>query len=278
MSQNSVLSPPITAAYDLHCHVLPDWDDGPAELEISLQMAERAAEAGIRFLCATPHVGRKFAGKSRRSVDIPGGVLALQKEFDARGIPVTLVAGAELLLGAVDVEGVGPVKKEWTYGNLGSFALVESPMAIWPAYGNDLLYTLRLRGVTPVIAHPERYINVQNDYNILRTAVSQGALLQITAASLLGKNGRPMQNACFKLLDAGMAHIVASDAHGPDEIFPGEAVDTVVERVGENLARQIFLDNPAAVVTGGLVPTPAEVVLPARKISLFSRFLGGSRN
>ena len=278
MAQNPVLSPTITAAYDLHCHVLPDWDDGPAELEISLQMAERAAESGIRYLCATPHVGRAFAGKSRRSVDIPGGVAELQKTFDERGIPVTLVAGAELLLGAVDFEGVGPVKGEWTYGTQGKFALVESPIAIWPDYGNHLLHTLQLRGVTPVIAHPERYINVQNDVTVLDTAVAQGALLQITAASLLGRKGRPLQNCCFRLLDAGMVHVLASDAHGPEEIFPGEAVELVIERVGESRARQIFVDNPAAVINGTFVPSPAEVVLPARKIPFFAKILGGSRN
>ncbi len=262
---------PIRAAFDLHCHILPAWDDGPKTLDQSLKMIERALKAGIETIVATPHVGRAFRGVEHAASDIPGGVEKLQAELDARGLAVKIVPGAEILLGSVDLRREGGLLPQWTVGGMGKYALVESPYGSWPNFGNELLYELGRRGVKPIIAHPERYTDVQKDIAKIEMAVTQGALLQITAGSVLGQTGKEMQACALKLLDEGWVHVVASDAHNNGHAWPGDAIKAVEKRVGSARARQIFEDNPRAIVEGGVVPRQAA---PEKSSSGLGRLFG----
>ncbi len=248
---------PIHAATDLHCHILPGWDDGAKTLDETLAMLARARVAGIEIIIATPHVGRAFKGVEHPATEIAAGVAKLQCELDSRGVGIQIVPGAEILLGSVDILGDAGILPAWTVGGMGKYALIESPYRAWPEFGNSMVYQIKLRGVTPIIAHPERYIDVQKDIARMESAVSQGAILQVTAGSILGQTDRAMQKCALALLDAGLAHLVSSDAHNPTHAWPGEAVEAVVKRVGEPRARQIFENNPLAVVQGA--PFPGQI-------------------
>ncbi|RYG74577.1 tyrosine protein phosphatase [bacterium] len=256
---------------------MPAWDDGPKTLEGVLAMLERARTAGIETIVATPHVGRAFKGVEHPAESIAEGVEKLQAELDARGIAIKVLPGAEILLGSVDLLGEKGVLPHWTVGNEGKYALVESPYRSWPDFGNNLLYELMLRGVRPIIAHPERYVDVQKDLSKMETPVSQGALLQITAGSILGQHGKEMQVCAQRLLDAGWVHVIASDAHNPDHPWPGETIDAVVKRVGEPRARQIFEDNPRAILAGKAIPTQIAPAKAEGGRSLLGRLFGGRR-
>ncbi len=144
----------------------------------------------------------------------------------------------------------------------------------WPNFGNELLYELGRRGVKPIIAHPERYVDVQKDIAKIETAVRQGALLQITAGSILGQTTKEMQSCCLRLLDAGWVHVVASDAHNNGHAWPGEAIKAVEKRVGSARARQIFEDNPRAILEG---QTLASQMVPEKSRSGLGRLFGARR-
>jgi protein-tyrosine phosphatase len=276
-SSSSTPSAPIRAALDLHCHILPAWDDGPKTLEGVLAMLERARQSGIDTIVATPHVGRAFKGVEHDASLIPQGVEKLQAELDSRGIGIKILPGAEILLGSVDLLGDKGISLHWTVANNQKYALVESPYRSWPDFGNNLLYQLMLRGVRPIIAHPERYMDVQKDIARIEHAVTQGALLQITAGSILGHNGKEMQVCSQRLLDAGWVHVVASDAHNGDHAWPGEAIEAVEKRIGGARARQIFETNPRAIIDGKPIPTQ----IPPQKVevkgSFLSRLMRGRR-
>lgn len=276
-SSSSSASAPIRAAIDLHCHILPAWDDGPKTLDDVLGMLKRAQESGIGTIVATPHVGRAFKGVEHPASSIAEGVEKLQVELDAHHIDVKVLPGAEILLGSVDLLGNSGVSPFWTVANMGKYALVESPYRSWPDFGNNLLYELMLRGVRPIIAHPERYVDVQKDIAKMEAAVSQGALLQITAGSILGHNGKEMQACTQRLLDAGWAHIVCSDAHNTEHAWPGEAVETVEKRVGGARARQIFESNPRAVLEGKPIPPQIMPEKTEASGSFISRLFRGRR-
>ena len=269
---------PIRAAFDLHCHILPAWDDGPKSLEQVLAMIGRARKSGIETIVATPHVGRAFKGVEHPATSIPGGVALLQKELDTRQIEIKIVPGAEILLGSVDLLGEKGVLPQWTVNGAGKYALVESPYRSWPDFGNNLLYELMLRGVRPIIAHPERYVDVQKDIAKIESAVSQGALLQITAGSVLGQTGKEMRVCSERLLDAGWVHLVASDAHNSDHAWPGEAIEAIQKRVGAARARQIFEDNPRAIIEGNAVTAPLPIEKSTPNGSFLSRLLRGKRD
>jgi protein-tyrosine phosphatase len=276
-SSSSSSAAPIRAAFDLHCHILPAWDDGPKTLDSTLRMIERAKNSGIETIVATPHVGRAFKGVEHPAASIAEGVEKLQAELDSRDMGVQILPGAELLLGSVDLLGDKGVLPEWTVANRGQYALVESPYSSWPNFGNNLLYELMLRGVRPIIAHPERYVDVQKDMAKIEGAVSQGALLQITAGSFLGQTGKEMNACALKLLDAGWVHIVSSDAHNSEHAWPGETIEFIENRIGAGRARQIFEDNPRAVLEGKPIPPQMAPEKAEKSGSVFSRFLRRGR-
>jgi protein-tyrosine phosphatase len=252
------------AEADLHCHILPAWDDGPRTLEESLAMAARAAQAGLKTILVTPHVGKSFSSDGERAArDIPGATELLQREIDERGIPMHLVPGAEITLGAIDLPERLEREPWLTVGGQGHYALVEAPVNHWPDYGDQLLYQILLRKVTPIIAHPERYDNVQRDPTILTQMVNSGALLQITARSLLGDERRS-QRCCVQLLEAGMVSLIASDAHAAKGVLPGETEARLSEIVGAATAQQILVENPRRVLAGEHVPALLRVSSPAK--------------
>lgn len=252
---------------DLHCHILPDWDDGPNTLEEALAMCERAANAGMKIIAATPHVGRDFRRRKhkRPAETIAQGVADLQSELDARQIPIQILPAAEVLLGAVDVSSRLPEDVALTYGHAGKFALIESPYATWPPFGLQTVQSLVAKGVTPVIAHPERYGDVQGDAKIMAQIGRAGGVMQLTADSILGNNGKPMRDCCLRMLRAGEVSLIASDAHSLNNALPRECVDKVIALVGESAARTIFVENPRRLVNGERVSPPKVEVASGAK-------------
>ncbi|HVF10755.1 MAG TPA: CpsB/CapC family capsule biosynthesis tyrosine phosphatase [Abditibacteriaceae bacterium] len=267
------------AEADLHCHILPAWDDGPRTLEDSLSMAARASEAGIKTILVTPHVGKAFGGKPERAArDIPAATAVLQGELQERGIALQLIPGAEITLGSPDLPERIANEPWLTVGGQGHYVLVEALTNHWPDYADQLLFQISLRKVTPIIAHPERYDNVQRDPSILEQAVKSGVLLQITARSLLGEE-RPSKRCCLELLEAGMVAIIASDTHAARGVLPGAVEAKLYSLVGEAAAQQILVENPRRVLAGESVPRLAPVVKVSgrRKLWDFSQRLGKPR-
>jgi protein-tyrosine phosphatase len=234
----------------LHCHPLPAWDDGPGTLEGSLQLLQAASDAGVEVLVATPHVGRAFRGVEHPAGEIPAAVERLQSAANEAGLKIKLVPGAEIMLGAVDLLARPGVDAAWTYGGLGKHMLVESPYPAWPDFGDNLIYELGLRGVTAIIAHPERYVDVQRDPTKMIEAGRQGHLLQVTARALLGMAGKTQLHCALALLEAGAVHFVSSDAHSEKHPYTGAVFALLCRHVGERRARQICRDNPRAVIEG----------------------------
>ena len=251
---------------DLHCHILPDWDDGPNTLDEALAMCERAANAGMKIIAATPHVGRDFRRRKQKrpAETIAQGVADLQRELDARGIAIQILPGAEILLGAVDVTALLPDETALTYGHRGQFALIESPHATWPPFGLQTVQSLVGKGITPVIAHPERYGDVQGDAKIMEQIGRAGGVMQLTADSILGNNGKPMRDCCHRMLRAGEVSLIASDAHSLSHALPRECRDKVIGMIGERAARTIFVENPRRLVEGRRVAPPAVEVSKAK--------------
>lgn len=250
---------------DLHCHILPDWDDGPNTLDESLAMCERAAQAGMKIITATPHVGRDFRRRKlkRPSETIAAGVAELQSALDERGIPIQILPGAEILLGSVDVQTRLPAEVALTYGQRGNFALIESPFPTWPPFGLQVVQGMTARDVVPVIAHPERYQDVQRDPKIMAQISNAGGVLQLTADSILGHNGKPMRDCCLRMLRDSEVSFIASDAHSLKNSLPRDCMDKVIELVGERAARIIFVENPRRLLEGKRV-SPPSVEAPKR--------------
>lgn len=232
---------------DLHCHLLPAVDDGPSALEGALRLARAQVQAGVRTVAATPHVSERYPTARAAIAD---GVAQLRTALADAAVPLEVVAGAEvdplqaLELPDEELHGL-------TLGGAG-WLLLEVPFTN-AAPLEHIVHRLRSKGLSILLAHPERSPLVQRDPSVAARLVIAGARTQVTAASLTGRFGREARRCADALLDAGLVHIVASDAHDAQGRPPG--MREPLEAIGlGGLAPLLCEANPAAVLAGESLP------------------------
>ena len=244
--------------FDLHSHILPGMDDGPGDLEQSLEMCRIAVKDGIRGIVATPHHANGVYTTLRN--DVFEAVVKLNQALEREHLNLTVYPGTEVHFHAGLSEKIqkGEI---CTYVDAYKHVLIELPTQIIPPGIQDEIFQLRLAGITPIIAHPERNMAVQEDIGVLSALVTMGALCQITAQSVLGRFGSQAEKTSHKLLHARLAHCIATDAHSPHSRPPKlsaamEVVETVLNNDPAFLA---YVQNlPALVAQGHNVPEPPE--------------------
>jgi protein-tyrosine phosphatase len=249
---------------DLHSHILPGLDDGSRTVEDARALARRAAEDGVTAIAATPHVRSDYP---TRAEEMERGVSRLREDFLAEGIDVEVLPGGEIDLGmlaSLDDDGL----RRFTLAQSGRYLLLEFPYTGWPAGLEETVYGLGLRGLLPILAHPERNREVQSKPARLAEAVRMGALVQLTAASLDGRIGSSAHAAANKLLELGLAHVLASDAHTPDIREAGLAAAAAALE-DDDLARFLTVEAPSAIVAGEPVPEPPRKARRRRWYILF---------
>ena len=131
--------------------------------------------------------------------------------------------------------------------------LLEFPPFSMPPDSGEFIFKLKLQGITPIIAHPERNMILQNDLKQLYDLVKQGALCQLTALSITGFLGPSVQKSAEQMIKTGLAHVIATDAHSNDERIP--ALTAAVDRAAEILqdysrAEKMVTTTPAAIIAG----------------------------
>lgn len=199
---------------DLHFHLLPGVDDGPADMAASLELARAAVAEGTGTVVVTPHV-RGDLGITD-AVEIHARVLELRSALEAAGIPLAIRCGGELgheLVGdmrqsELELLAQGPTGARWV--------LVETPFHGMGDDFHDATAELRDRGFGVLVAHPERCADASlDDAAGLRAELAAGSLAQLNALSLTGAHGEDACSAGWELIAEGMIAVVASDAHGP---------------------------------------------------------------
>jgi protein-tyrosine phosphatase len=238
---------------DLHCHVLPGLDDGPPTMAETLALAARAEAAGISTLVATPHVSWEFP---TRASAIATSVLRVNEELQRAGMRVTVCPGAEVALsyvGEVDRRDLAKLRI-----GRGDWLLVECPLTSSAGQFEIVLEALQRQGHRVILAHPERSPALMREPARLHELVRAGMLCSITAGSLVGRFGRPVWAFSRHLVEAGLVHNVASDAH--DAVRrPPELREAVLTAASELPALGLQLewltqDLPLAVLEGRPAP------------------------
>ena len=238
---------------DAHSHILWGIDDGPETLEESLEMCEQYAFEGVDAVVATPH---SCDGRFDASAEsIHRGVERLSTACEQRGIRLEILIGSEVrvspeLLRSLD-EG-----EAVTIGGAGRYVLLELPPNIAPQMAG-LDFELSVRGITPILAHPERNFEMQRRPERLVELVERGWLVQVTGLSLLGGFGPGAKAAAEWFVQTGLAHIVASDAHSSDGRRPElrRAYEAVTALTGTEEAVSLLVTNPERVIRGEKVET-----------------------
>ena len=251
---------------DLHSHILPGLDDGARTLDDAIEIARAALADGITAIAATPHVREDYP-TTADAMEI--GVKQLRAAFERERIDLELLPGGEVSLEQLDRLSHDELRRFGLAGNP-SYLLLETPYLDWPLPFGEIVSRLRSQGVTAVIAHPERNSAVQADLEKVAGLVRAGALIQVTAASLDGRLGSRPRACARKLVDAGLVHMVGSDAHagGIREVGLSGAYHAIAN---PSLADWLMEEVPAAIVLGEELP-PRPVAL--RRPGFLARLLG----
>ncbi|MFM9817490.1 UNVERIFIED_CONTAM: hypothetical protein K0B97_06095 [Spiribacter pallidus] len=236
---------------DIHNHVLPGMDDGPADMGEALAIAKLAVADGVTHLMATPHIHPGLYDNT-----LEGIALALKSFRDAvaeAGIPLAVSAAAEMrfdleVMTRVDT-GTLPYLGHWKSQ---SVFLLEFPHTEVPFGAERLVEWLVARDICPMIVHPERNRDILNEPQRLAPFLQQGCLLQVTASALTGQFGERTRGMAEQLVRDGAVTCLASDAHNTVNRLPclSQGARAVEALAGRAAARALTHENPWQIVKG----------------------------
>lgn len=256
---------------DLHSHILPGIDDGAADLTLSLEMARIAASQGVVVQACTPHI---FPGVyNNTGPQIRAAVADLQREIDAAGIDLTLVTGADAHMVPDMVSGL----RSSAILSLADtrYVLVEPPHHVAPPRIDAFFFDLLAAGYVPVLTHPERLRWIEAHYETFVRLFKAGVWMQITSGSLTGAFGSRPRYWAERMLDEGLVHILASDAHGVRRRGPDLAAGRAAAEkwVGAEEAEQLVYLRPYAILENAepsTVRPPSGALQPGRYAAAYT--------
>lgn len=234
---------------DIHCHILPEVDDGAWDMEAAVAMARIARDCGVKKIITTPH----FKGEPK-SLEAVGFLMhqrrLLQSRLKQEKIEVELLPGAEVLCVPQTME-LAKTGRLPTLGT-GRYVLTEFYFDASAGFMDETLQGLRQMGYLPVVAHPERYGAVQRDPELAAKWFHRGIVLQVNKGSVLGAFGRRAEDAAVRMLCRGNAHIIASDAHSPEvrttDLQPVR--HWCLDHLGQEYTKILLEDNPGRIAVG----------------------------
>jgi tyrosine-protein phosphatase YwqE len=198
-----------TLLADMHAHFLPGIDDGASDLKESLLIIEKLIELGYKKLLATPHIMHDFY---KNTPDIIEAKLEEVKQAVAQqGWQVELGAAAEYYLDEWFVEKLKKGEPLLSFGN--NYVLFETSFINQPVHLQEAIFLMQSLNYKPVLAHPERYIYLQDNFNKCVELLQHGVLLQINITSLTGYYSIPAQLLAERLIDTKMVHFAGTDTH-----------------------------------------------------------------
>lgn len=245
---------------DLHCHILPDIDDGSPSMEESLAMVRVAQKNKIDVIVATPHF-LDYDNLDEFVIERNEKAIELNKAISDMGYNVSVACGSELFLDS----------RIFTADNLDELTINGSRYMLCEftlkPFNNDkaIVYCEELisRGYVPIIAHPERYINFLREPEIVNELWDMGCKFQVNASGLAGHGGPEMQDFALELVRRGFTVAIATDAHSSTA-----RNNRVLEKIGqfpEELTREELDDQ--------LINTPLAILkkeeLPKHEVEYF---------
>jgi protein-tyrosine phosphatase len=248
---NQYVSSKDQSVIDIHCHILPEVDDGARSWELAVEMCGMAAADGITHIVATPHANDRYVYNRGY---LSGLLEELRGKID-RALPLQFSLGCDFHLSFENLERVLETPHTYTIGET-NYLLVELSNYSVPAQLSECFTRLGDRGLTPILTHPERNPILQQTPQRILEWAEQGCLVQVTASALTGQWGERPEAIARWLLDHSAIHILASDAHDTKRRIPNLSAgrDAVAKIAGAECAQALVEDNPGAIVKGMPIP------------------------
>ena len=235
---------------DIHNHVLPNIDDGSKSIEMSLRMLKYAYEQGVTEVVNTVHYQHPLFLNIDHSLESFERIKkSLQLKLNDCGVQIKIHLGSEVYY----YENLLKIVNEplTTLGG-GKYMLIEFPPKNMPNSQKQTLFDLKISGVTPIIAHPERYQLVQENFSIIYDWINAGCLIQVDAGSLLGLMGKKAKESSLLIVKEGCCHILASDAHNDSNrnFCIGDAYNCVKNIIGKKNSDLLVYEYPLSIIKG----------------------------
>ena len=246
---------------DIHTHILWGLDDGARTIDDSLEMCQIAYRDGIRTVVATPHTLNGIYQNDKPLIlskvrELNAALLHSKiqnpkSEFRIPNSPIRILPGADVHLCE---ETLRQLKggKVTTLGDGGKYLLIEFPFPAIPYGTEEMLFQVMTKGIIPIISHPERNLEVEQNPRRYHDMIQMGCLGQVTAMSLTGGFGPAIKRLAEKLLAKRLVHLIASDAHSADGRPPilSDGVCAAEKIVGREEALRMVTEYPQAILEG----------------------------
>ena len=241
---------------DIHTHILPNLDDGAKDWNESVNMAELSLESGVTTIVVTPHCGfpdQDLEGLRQR---VQNQIQAFQNILQQARLPLEVLEGMEIF-GTEDTPQLLRRGILTTLNN-SRYPLIEFPFRDYGHSATEILDALRNMDLVPVIAHPERYLYVQRNPELLNIWTDMGCLMQVNRGSLLGRFGQVPEALAWAMLDRGFVCTVASDAHSPQVRTPWmrDVQEFLTAEFSKKLADSLLYQNPSKLLQNQTLSIP----------------------
>jgi tyrosine-protein phosphatase YwqE len=199
---------------DVHSHLLPGLDDGVKSFEESEEIILRFQKLGYKKIITTPHVMSDFYRNSNE--DILNKLGELNHWLAKKNIQIQIEAAAEYYLDEELLKRVENDSPLLTFGN--RYLLFETNFMTEPFQLKEFIFAATTKGYKPVLAHPERYIYLQDNFEKAEDLINRGVLFQLNISSISGYYSKAAQRMAFKLIDKGWVNLIGSDCHNLQHI------------------------------------------------------------
>ena len=251
---------------DFHNHILPGVDDGAKTMDESIEMLKCAQQQGITDVVNTVHFQHpKLENKNTDFNYISSIKDKLLHEMHKQGININIHLGAEVFFNFNLLE---IVNNDLTTFCNNKYMLVEFQTHQFPIGYDKHLFDLAMSGITPIIAHPERYKPIQNNIEIINNLIKSGCIIQIDAGSVLGHFGPNCMKACKEMLRRKMVHVIGSDSHNARKrnFCLIDAVNEINKFIDYSIL-DLVNKNPGSIINGKPIKVPETLQIKKRFFS-----------
>lgn len=249
---------------DIHSHIIPGVDDGSTSMEMTLEMIRTAENCGIKQIFATPHYLLEY-GEAKID-EVEKYVKEINTMLQEENIGVKVYSGQEVYF-------TENIVNDFVNGNIGTlndsrYMLIEFDMRKFDSTIFDYLYELQVKGITPIIAHIERYKYITQNPELINKFIGEGYLFQLNSGSIEGKFGTNVQKTAKLFLKNGIYNFIGSDAHNTSS-SRGMDIKGALSLIDSNnlkkfeYSSQLLIDNKGISFNGNLIK---------KKSSLFNIF------
>ena len=241
---------------DIHSHIVFDVDDGPKSIEESKKLLREAYTQGVRTIVSTSH--RRKGMFETPEEKIATNFLKVREMAKEVADDLTIAYGAEIYYTPDVVEKLE--KKLIPTLNDSRYALIEFSMNTPYRDMHKGLSNILMLGITPVIAHIERYDALENNERRVRELIDMGCYTQVNSSHVLkpklfGETYKFMKKRAQYFLERDLVHVIASDMHNLDHRPPHmeAAYDIIAQKYSEDKAKELFKDNPRKIIMDQLI-------------------------